>query len=169
MVRASSKPNSRPGEKLAGVCFGAAFGFVLGWARLTDYDVIHQMLLLRQIDVFLIMGTAIVTAGIGARMLKTRGVKSVLDGAPVSWTTVRPAREHLVGSVMFGIGWAVACTCPGPVAAQLGRGQWAAVFTGAGILGGVALRRWVEARARSKASVLPAAPPKPELGACAGL
>lgn len=29
--------------------FGTGFGFVLGWARLTDYDVIRNMLLLREL------------------------------------------------------------------------------------------------------------------------
>lgn len=39
--------------KTVGLPFGVAFGFVLGWARLTEYDVIRGMLLLRQADVFL--------------------------------------------------------------------------------------------------------------------
>jgi len=36
-----------------------------------------------------------------------------------------------------GIGWSLAGTCPDPVAAQLGRGQLASVFTIAGVLMGV--------------------------------
>ena len=30
-------------------------------------------------------------------------------------------RRHVVGSVLFGLGWAVADACPGPVLAQLGQ------------------------------------------------
>jgi uncharacterized membrane protein YedE/YeeE len=156
------------GEKLAGIGFGAAFGFILGWAQLTDYDVIHNMLLLREADVFLIMASAIMTAAIGVRVLRALGLRSLLAGGPVAWTVARPAREHVVGSILFGIGWALACTCPGPVAAQLGRGQWAAVFTAAGLLGGIALRRRFEVRARpGPQSSQPE--PQRQLGACAGL
>ncbi|HUH91714.1 MAG TPA: hypothetical protein VL742_01045 [Casimicrobiaceae bacterium] len=53
-----------------GLLFGIGFGFVLGWSRLTDYDVIHDMLLLRSFDVFLIMGAAVATAAVGARLLR---------------------------------------------------------------------------------------------------
>jgi hypothetical protein len=38
-----------------GLLFGVAFAYVLGWARLTDYDVMRNMLLPREPDVFLIM------------------------------------------------------------------------------------------------------------------
>ena len=31
-------------------------------------------------------------------------------------------RRHIVGSLLFGIGWAVADACPAPIAAQIGQG-----------------------------------------------
>jgi uncharacterized protein len=123
--------------KTVGFTIGAAFGFIVGWARLTDYDVIRDMLLLRHADVFLLMMSAMVTAAIGARLLRAFGVRSLLDAAPIAWTTQPPRRKHIVGSVLFGIGWSLAGTCPGPVAAQLGRGQLAALFTIGGLLTGI--------------------------------
>jgi uncharacterized membrane protein YedE/YeeE len=116
-----------------------SFGFVLGWARLTDYDVIRNMLLLRQFDVSFLMMSAMATATVGLRILRRGGVRAMVDGRPIGWT-VQPARSrHVVGSVMFGIGWSLAGTCPGPVAAQLGRGQLSAVFTIVGLFAGIAL------------------------------
>ena len=41
---------------------GLSFGFLVAAARLNDYNVIHNMLLLRQSYVFLMMATAIGTA-----------------------------------------------------------------------------------------------------------
>ncbi len=123
--------------KATGFGFGVAFGFVLGWARLTDYDVIHDMLLLREGDVYLLMMSAMVTAACGVRALRALQMRSVLDQTPIVWTTRRPRRDHVIGSVLFGIGWSIAGTCPGPVAAQLGRGQLAAAFTIAGIVIGL--------------------------------
>lgn len=125
--------------RFVGVLFGALFGFVLGWARLTDYDTIRNMLLLREPDVFLLMGSAIGTAAAGVRLLRAIGARSVLDGSPVAWTTARPTGDHVVGSALFGLGWSIACTCPGPIAAQLGRGQVVGIFTGLGLFAGIAL------------------------------
>jgi uncharacterized membrane protein YedE/YeeE len=138
--------------KAAPVIVGIGFGFVLGWARLTDYDVIHRMLLLRELDVFLTMGAAMATAAIAARLLRAIGARTLVGGASIAWSTTRPTREHVIGSVIFGAGWAVAGTCPGPVAAQLGRGQLAALFTLAGVLCGVALFGYVRRREAATAS-----------------
>lgn len=140
--------------KAAGLLFGIGFGFVLGWSRLTDYDVIHEMLLLHQFDVFLMMGAAVATAAVAARLLRALGARSLVGHEPIAWSVTRPARNHVIGGLLFGVGWAVSGTCPGPVAAQLGRGQLAALFTLAGIFFGVALFGYLKQR-REAASALP--------------
>lgn len=132
--------------KALALCFGIGFGFILGWARLTEYDVIRDMLLLREFDLYLMMGSAVATAFLGSRMLRGAGARAWVDHAPISWATSRPTRQHVIGSVVFGLGWGIAGTCPGPVAAQLGRGQGAALATVAGIFAGVALRGYLRAR-----------------------
>ena len=132
--------------RAAGLLIGIGFGFVLGWSRLTDYDVIHEMLMLHKFDVFLMMGSAVATAAVAARLLRACGARSLVGGAPIAWNIAAPTRNHLTGSLLFGIGWAVSGTCPGPVAAQLGRGQLAALFTLAGIFCGVALFGYLKRR-----------------------
>lgn len=127
-------------ERLAVMAFGAGFGFVLGWARLNDPDVIYAMLRLQDPYVFLIMGSAIATASLGVRLLRATHARDLLDGAPVSWRTAMPTRDHVVGSIFFGLGWSIACTCPGPIAVQIGRGEISGVFTALGLLAGIALR-----------------------------
>jgi hypothetical protein len=132
--------------KALALCFGIGFGFVLGWARLTEYDVIRDMLLLREFDLYLMMGSAVATAFVGSRLLRGAGARSWVDHVPINWATSRPTRQHIIGSVIFGLGWGIAGTCPGPVAAQLGRGQGAALATVAGIFAGVALLGYFRAR-----------------------
>jgi len=132
--------------KTVGFLTGVAFGFIVGWARLTDYDVIRDMLLLRHLDVFLLMMSAMVTAAIGTRLLRALQLRSVLDHAPITWTTQPVQRKHVTGSVLYGIGWSLAGTCPGPVAAQLGRGQLSALFTIAGLLAGIIVHDHVRIR-----------------------
>jgi hypothetical protein len=122
-----------------GLVAGVAFGFVLGWARLTDYDVIHKMLLWQEPDVFLLMGSAMATGFVGLRVLRRFGARTVAGAQPVNWRVERPEWKHVAGSVAFGIGWSIACTCPGPALAQVGRGQLAGLFTSLGLLVGVDL------------------------------
>ena len=136
----------------AALLIGIGFGFVLGWSRLTDYDVIREMLLLHQFYVFLVMGSAVATAAVGARLLRATGARSLIGRVPVSWTVTRPTRNHFAGALIFGTGWALSGTCPGPVAAQLGRGQLAAVVTLAGIFCGVALFGYLKRRREAAAA-----------------
>lgn len=140
--------------KVAGLLFGIGFGFVLGWSRLTDYNVIHEMLLLHRFDVFMMMGAAVATAAVAARVLRASGARSLIGHEPITWSVTKFTRNHLVGGMIFGAGWAVSGTCPGPVAAQLGRGQLAALFTLSGIFFGVALFGYLKQR-REAATALP--------------
>jgi uncharacterized protein len=130
-------------HRAVGFLIGIGFGFVLGWARLTEYDVIRDMLLLRHPGVFLLMMSAMVTAAVGVRALRIFNARALLDHVPIGWTVQSVRQRHVIGSVVFGIGWAIAGTCPGPVAAQLGRGQIAAVFTIAGVFTGIVLHERV--------------------------
>lgn len=142
---------------LIGLPFGVAFGALLSWAGLSDPHVVEDMLLLRSFDVFLLMGSAMVVAGIGARVLRRTGAKSLVDRTPITWAPSAVTGSHVVGSVLFGFGWAVALTCPGPIAAQIGAGNLAGVATGVGVLGGVALAGWWKERG---STVQPSTAPK---------
>ena len=129
-----------------GLGFGIAFGFWLAWARLTDYDQIVGGLTLRSFYLWLLFGTGVATTAIGLQLLRRAGVRTWLGGAPLTWPAVKPQRRHVVGSVLFGIGWAVSGSCPGPVAAQLGLGRLSALFTLAGLLLGIAVADRVSRR-----------------------
>jgi uncharacterized membrane protein YedE/YeeE len=82
--------------------------------------------------------TAVAVGFAGLRVLRLLRVRALLTGELVRWETVRPQRKHLLGGALFGVGWAVSDACPGPVAAQLGRGFAWALCTAAGLFVGVA-------------------------------
>jgi len=148
--------------KLAGILFGVCFGFVISWARLTDPRVIRDMLLLREPHVFLIMGSAVGVAAIGIRILRALDARSVLTAEPINWSVERPQQRHVIGSMLFGAGWSVAGTCPGPVAAMIGEGRLVGLVVAAGVTTGVVLHGVVERRRAS-------APIPSELPGTAGL
>lgn len=128
------------------IALGIVTGFVFSWSRLTDPETFRRMLSLDSPRVYLLMGSAVAVAFVGARVV--RGRPALLTGKPIDWRPARPTQSHLVGSVLFGIGWGITDACPGPTAAQLGAGRVLALAVAAGIILGVwlqpALARAVE-------------------------
>lgn len=124
--------------RLAALGLGTVTGFVFAWARMTDPNTFHRMLALDSPRMYLLMGAAVAVAFAGARLL--RGRRALLTGEPIGWSTTRPTRSHIVGSVLFGVGWGISEACPGPTATQLGAGRVLALAVAAGVLVGVRLQ-----------------------------
>jgi uncharacterized membrane protein YedE/YeeE len=124
-------------RRLAAFVVGAVFGLTLSWSGMTDPVVLQDGLLFRDAYLMLFFASALATAFVGMRVLKVLQARALLTGEPVSWTTVRPERRHIVGSLLFGAGWAIADACPGPIAAQLGQGVAWSLVTTVGLLLGV--------------------------------
>ncbi|MGZ8635185.1 MAG: DUF6691 family protein [Solirubrobacteraceae bacterium] len=125
--------------RLAAAAVGVLFGFALSWAGTTDPDAIRNMLLLDDLYLWGMFAVAVATATVGVRLLRRRRARALVGGEPIAWETQRPQSHHLVGSVIFGIGWAISNACPGPIAAQLGQGFAWGLFTMVGVLLGIEL------------------------------
>jgi uncharacterized protein len=145
--------------RLAAMAVGAVFGATLSWTGLSSPDVIRDGLLFRSSYLFLVFGSAVATAFVGLRLLRSRRERALLVDKPVRWRTERPERRHLVGGLMFGVGWAVCDACPGPIATQLGQGIAWSLFTIAGVLTGVIVYL---RRQRERAPAARPAPPSVE-------
>ena len=131
--------------RLASLGVGVILGFVFDWARLTDPDTFHDMLTLASPDVFLLMGSAVAVAAAGVHLL--RGRRALLTGEPIGIETPPVQRAHVVGGLIFGTGWAIASSCPGPLVAQLGAGRALALATSAGVVCGVLAQVQIARRA----------------------
>ena len=125
--------------RLAGALVGLVFGIVLCWSGMIDPNVIREALLFESAYLFLFFGSAVLVATVGVELLRRREAHALLTGAPVSWKRERAARRHVVGSLLFGVGWGIADACPGPVATQIGQGIVWAIPTLAGVVIGVLL------------------------------
>lgn len=141
--------------RLVALAAGACFGLILAWAQLNDPIVVQRMLLLQEPDVFLLMGSAMAVAFVGVRALRGAKARSFVGNEVIAWSPTRPTRDHVIGSIAFGIGWSIASTCPGPLAVQLGAGQLAAVFTLVGVFVGIGVRGWQMQRRANVHEVMP--------------
>ena len=112
---------------------GALFGFVLSRVGATDYDAIRDMFALHDLHLAGVIGAAVVILSLSFWLLK-RSAARTIDGQPIALVPKPMAPGLVPGALLFGVGWALAGTCPGTALAQLGEGRWAALATLAGIL-----------------------------------
>lgn len=123
---------------LAGALVGVIFGVVLSWSGMASPDVIRDALLFEDAYLYFMFASAVATAWAGQALLRRRADRrALLTGDRLTYGRARVERRHVVGSLLFGIGWGIADACPGPIAAQVGQGVGWALFTLAGALGGV--------------------------------
>ena len=72
---------------------------------------------------------------------------TALLGAPMQMPTRRNIDRRLVlGSIVFGMGWAIAGLCPGPAVALLLTGRWQAVLFSVAMLAGMLVFAGLESR-----------------------
>src|SRR5260370_118682 len=98
--------------------------------------------------------SAVATGFVGLRLV--RGQRALITRDAVAWVSAPLERRHVVGSLVFGAGWAIADACPGPIAAQLGFGAVWSLCTAVGVVAGIELYlRRLEARQRPRAVPAP--------------
>jgi len=124
--------------RVSALAVGLVFGFVLAAAQLHRYDVIHRMLLLQEFDVFLLMASAIAVAAPGLLLLQRSGWRTPFGG-PLRVHRPPLSRDTVLGALVFGTGWAIAGTCPGPAIAMVATGSLPGLFVMAGIVAGTVL------------------------------
>jgi uncharacterized membrane protein YedE/YeeE len=135
---------------------GVGFGAVLVAARLNEFDTIHKMLLLRELDVYFLMGSAIATAAPILWWLRRRHWKT-LTGEELRVEQSSPTKDTVAGAAVFGAGWAVTGACPGPAIAMTATGALMGVPLMAGLMTGAVLRDMIAGRAGARAARSPEA------------
>jgi uncharacterized membrane protein YedE/YeeE len=133
--------------RVAAGIIGIVFGVVLSWSGMTSPEVVREGLLFGDPYLFLFFAGAMLTAVVGLRILRVRAPRALLTGERVQMETVQPERRHVVGSMLFGIGWAVSGACPGPIATQLGQGIAWSIPTTIGLVAGIVLFGRLQQRA----------------------
>ena len=139
---------------------GLVFGFTLAWTGLSDPDLIRRGLLFESPYLWELFFGGVAFAFVGTHLLRRLGAPALMSGERIRWETARPGRRHILGGVIFGLGWAVADSCPGPIASQLAQGVGWSLLTITGILIGIRLYdRRQEAPARKSEAAPPASSP----------
>jgi uncharacterized protein len=112
---------------------GLYFGIVLTKAQVISWFKIRNMFFFREPDLYLIIGSAVVVGALSLLLIKKLQVKTLAGDTPVIPGKILTSGTYL-GGFLFGLGWFVTGTCPGPIYAQIGSGEYWAFFTLAGAL-----------------------------------
>ena len=113
---------------------GALFGFILSRSGAADYNYIQAMFLFESVQLYGIIGTAVVLTAAGLWMLKRGG--RTAGGQPIAIELKPLHRGNVAGGLLFGVGWSMAGMCPGPILVNIGEGKIYALAALAGALVG---------------------------------
>ena len=138
--------------KYTSLLFGMGFGFLIVAAGFSNYDTIHDMLLLRDAHGYLVMGSAVAVAMPLLWLLERRRWQTLLGG-PLKLVRYPAERKSVWGAMVFGAGWAIAGTCPVPALAMLAGGSLLALVVIGGLFSGIALRDTVVANQEASAGI----------------
>ena len=127
------------------VLFGIVFGIILTKSEVISWFRIHNMFLFKEPYMYLIITSAIITGALSVLAIKFFKIKS-LDKKEITFDKKPMNKGVIIGGTLFGIGWAITGACPGPIFAQIGAGEWAAIVT----LIGAVLGAYVYSISKSK-------------------
>ena len=108
--------------------WGIAFGILLTKADLISWFSIKNMFLFKEAHLYLVIFSAIATAALAVFLIRYFKLKT-LEGQEIVIEKKALNKGTVIGGVMFGIGWAATGACAGPIFAQIGAGEWAAIMT----------------------------------------
>ena len=104
---------------------GIVFGIVLTKAEAVSWYRIYEMFHFQSFHMFGIIGMALFTGIIGLQIIKRKKLKD-FNGFPIKIIEKeRGFWRYVFGGTLFGLGWALVGSCPGPIFILLGTGTYA--------------------------------------------
>lgn len=115
---------------------GFFFGIVLTKSEAVSWYRIYEMFQFQSFHMYGIIMVAIATGLIGIQLMKRKGAKNIKGETIVVPDKEPGSARYWIGGLIFGLGWALAGACPGPIFILLGAGFWSVIFVLAGALTG---------------------------------
>lgn len=101
---------------------GIIFGITLIKSEAASWFRIYEMFRFESFHMYGIIGSALFLGIIMVQIIKRRKMSSFYGEAIHIPPKNRSIARYLIGGIIFGLGWALAGACPGPMFALLGAG-----------------------------------------------
>ena len=125
-------------NNLISIIIGIYFGIVLLKSEVASWFRIQAMFNFEESHMFLTIGSAVIT---GIAAIRTIHLFNLVHAK--NKTIAVPNKKFnkgtIIGGVLFGIGWAITGSCPGPIYAQIGSGELVALSTLIGAVVGASI------------------------------
>lgn len=118
---------------------GFVFGIVLTKSEAVSWYRIYEMFQFQSFHMFGIITVAIVTGVIGLQLIKRFNVKDSSGEAINIPDKEKGNARYWIGGLIFGLGWALVGSCPGPIFILIGAGFWSVLIVLFGALLGTFL------------------------------
>ncbi|RYG47783.1 MAG: YeeE/YedE family protein [Chitinophagaceae bacterium] len=113
---------------------GFVFGVILTKSEAVSWYRIFEMFRFESFHMFGIIAVAIATGLIGIQLIRKRNVRDI-HGKPIEIADKEKGNaRYWIGGLIFGLGWALAGACPGPIFILIGAGFWPMLLVLAGAL-----------------------------------
>jgi uncharacterized membrane protein YedE/YeeE len=106
------------------IAIGFFFGIIMYKSQAVSWFRIYEMFRFESFHMYGIIGSAL-AIGIGmVQLIKRKELKNIY-GEKIEFTPkAKSFTRYIVGGTIFGLGWALAGACPGPMYVLLGSGTW---------------------------------------------
>jgi len=101
---------------------GIFFGIVLFKSEAASWFRIYEMFQFKAFHMYGIIGSAVVLGIIAIQIIKKYKLNSFYGAAITISPKEKSYSRYLIGGSLFGLGWALAGACPGPMFVLLGSG-----------------------------------------------
>lgn len=118
---------------------GVIFGIVMYKSEAASWFRIFEMFQFQSFHMYGIIGSSLFLGILGTYLIKKNRLKSI-DGEPITFTPKdKSFSRYMYGGIIFGLGWALAGACPGPIYTLIGAGYVSIFIVLAGSLAGTLL------------------------------
>ncbi|GGW34737.1 YeeE/YedE family protein [Arenibacter certesii] len=125
---------------------GVFFGIVMYKSEAASWFRIYEMFNFQSFHMYGLMGSALVVGIIIVQFIKRNNVKDTQGNPIVIADKDKSISRYLIGGILFGLGWALAGACPGPMFVLTGAGYFPILVV---ILGAI-LGTWIYGMLRHK-------------------
>lgn len=104
------------------LAIGVFIGIVLYKSEAASWFRIYEMFQFGSFHMFGIIGSAVVLGLIGVQIIKRKDLKAIGKQEMALNPKEKGVARYLIGGILFGLGWALAGACPGPMYILAGAG-----------------------------------------------
>ena len=101
---------------------GILFGITLSKAEVISWFRIYEMFKLESFHMYGVIGSAVAIGIILIFLFKRGSIKTMYGKEIIVESKKKGISRNLIGGIIFGLGWALGGSCPGPMYILVGKG-----------------------------------------------